>query len=106
MPNHAPAFLSFETTESLRLAGVRLREARLARRHTEQHAAERLGVNRATWSRLERGDPNVRAGTWLQALLSYQLSDRVLGLAEADPLTQTLATKALPKKGALPKTAT
>ena len=98
MSNKTSVFLSFEVEQTLLGVGEMLRQARLARGDSEEQISMRLNVSRGTWRRIENGDPNVRAGTLLQALINYQLKGRVLALAEEDELTTMLLRKRLPKR--------
>jgi transcriptional regulator with XRE-family HTH domain len=70
--------------------GNRLREARLRRKITSGHFAERLGVSRDTLSRLERGDPAIAVGTVLRALALLGLDADVDLLAANDTLGRKL----------------
>lgn len=99
MPNKTAVFISYEVEQTLRSVGGLLRQARLVRGDTEDQAAERLNVSRATWRRIEQGDTNVRAGTLLQALAMFQMKERVIGLAEEDPLAIALLRRQLPGRG-------
>jgi len=57
-----------EASASLRSLGERLRRARLARNDTMAIFAERLGVSEQTVRAMERGQPTVQVGIWLDAL--------------------------------------
>lgn len=98
MPNETNVFLSFEVEQSLVAVGQLLREARLVRRDSEEDMAQRLNVSRATWRRIESGDPNVRIGTVLQALVHFGMKERVTNLSMADHLTLALLRRELPKR--------
>jgi transcriptional regulator with XRE-family HTH domain len=99
MANQTSVYISFEVEQTVAGIGQLLRQARLARSLTETQAAQRLGVSRATWCRIEAGDTNIRGGTLLQALIIFQMKPRVLALAEPDALTAALAIKKLPQRG-------
>ena len=87
--------------QSLSLLGRGINIARRRRKLTATMMAERLGVGRQTYQRVERGDPTVAVGTYLMALF-------VLGLAwdglersadpQADATGTALDVAALPKK--------
>lgn len=47
--------------------GQDLRSARLARRWSQTELARYAGVSRATFKRMEAGDPTVALGRWLRA---------------------------------------
>ena len=53
---------------SLKKFGEDLSIARRKRRLTVAMMCERLGVSKATWHRMEKGDPTVSMGAYLQAL--------------------------------------
>lgn len=103
MSNQTNVFLSFEVEQTLHSLGLLLRQARLARGDTEEQVASRLNVSRATWRRIEKGDANVRSGTLLQAMVLFQLKERVLALAEEDALTNALVRRHLPMRGSSPR---
>ena len=55
------------THEAIQLLAVSIRVARLRRRWSSAELAERVGVSRATISKLEHGDPGVAIGTFFEA---------------------------------------
>ncbi len=71
--------------------GARLRAYRQAQRVSATAAAEAAGLSRATWVRIERGEPTVAAGAYAQAC-------DVLGLALTilDPRAPSASSFALP----------
>ncbi len=80
----------------LRTLGARLKAARVLRRLPMELVAERAGTTRSTLYRMERGDPNVRMG-------SYMLVLQALGLLKGfgdikDTLGEQLSTEQLPKR--------
>ena len=54
--------------------GARLRSHRKAQRVSVTAAAEAAGVSRETWHRLERGEPSVTIGAYLNAFLAVGLN--------------------------------
>ena len=55
-------------TESLlKQLGQRLKEARLARNESQELFAQRLGLTRQSYSRMEKGSPQTLIGNWLAA---------------------------------------
>jgi hypothetical protein len=92
---------SFQTEEALRAIGAGLKTARLRRSESTSLAAERAGVTRKTWSRLEDGSPGVAAGLLIEALVTYGFDRQVFELAspEADDLGKRLDMTRLPKRG-------
>jgi transcriptional regulator with XRE-family HTH domain len=57
-----------ETTEFLKVLGKRLRVARLERNDTMAMFGQRLGISEGTVRAMERGEPTVQIGTWMNAL--------------------------------------
>lgn len=60
-------FNNKNSIESLLLLGERLREARLARNESQELFAQRLGLTRQSYSRMEKGSPQTLIGNWLAA---------------------------------------
>jgi transcriptional regulator with XRE-family HTH domain len=80
----------------LRALGARLKEARVLRRMPMELVAERAGTTRSTLYRIERGDPNVRIGSYMLVLQALGL---LKGFAEIeDELGDQLSTDQLPKR--------
>jgi transcriptional regulator with XRE-family HTH domain len=51
----------------LKRLGQRLKEARLARNESQDLFAQRLGLTRQSYSRMEKGSPRTLIGNWLAA---------------------------------------
>lgn len=84
----------------LRTLGARIREARALRRLPMELVAERAGTTRATLYRIERGDPNVRIGTYMLALQALGL---LKGFGDVkDALGDRLVAERLPKRAPRP----
>lgn len=47
--------------------GERLKEARLARNESQELFAQRLGLTRQSYSKMEKGSPQTLIGKWLEA---------------------------------------
>lgn len=99
MKTPSTTFISYEVTQTMIRLGQVLKEARLARGDTQKQVAERLGVSTATYQRLESGSPEIRAGTLMQALVNYQMKDRVMALAAEEPLTTALLRRDIRRRG-------
>ena len=57
-----------KNTASLLLRfGQRLKEARLARNESQKLFAQRLGLTRQSYSKMEKGSPQTLIGKWLEA---------------------------------------
>jgi transcriptional regulator with XRE-family HTH domain len=54
-------------TSILKLLGQRLKEARLARNESQELFAQRLGLTRQSYSRMEKGTSQTMIGNWLAA---------------------------------------
>jgi len=47
--------------------GNRLKEARLARNESQELFSSRLGISRQSYAKMEKGDPAIAIGHWLNA---------------------------------------
>jgi len=47
--------------------GKRLKEARLTRNESQELFAQRLGLTRQSYSKMEKGSPHILLGNWLEA---------------------------------------
>ncbi|MBW2574804.1 MAG: helix-turn-helix transcriptional regulator [Deltaproteobacteria bacterium] len=78
----------------LLLLGKRLREARLARNESQELFAQRLGLTRQSYSRMEKGSPKTLIGNWLAASsILGRLDDWQNVLAEKEDLFAKLERK-------------
>ena len=67
--------------------GQRLKEARLARNESQDLFAQRLGLTRQSYSRMEKGSPQTQIGNWLAASsILNRLDDWQDVLAESEDL--------------------
>jgi len=74
--------LSFPAAAALKALGENIRTARLRRGESETLAAERAGVSRQTWRRLEKGHPAVSVGLLFEAMTVYGFGDQLFALAD------------------------
>ncbi|MCJ7603174.1 MAG: helix-turn-helix domain-containing protein [Desulfobulbaceae bacterium] len=51
----------------LKQIGARLKEARLSRNESQELFAQRLGITRQSYSKMEKGSPQTPIGNWLAA---------------------------------------
>ena len=58
---------NIETESLLKRLGQRLKEARLARNESQELFAQRLGITRQSYSRMEKGAPQTLIGNWIAA---------------------------------------
>lgn len=56
-----------EPESLLKQLGARLKEARLARNESQELFAQRLGITRQSYSKMEQGSPQTPIGNWLAA---------------------------------------
>jgi len=79
--------------------GERLRLARRRRGITAVLFAERMGVSRETFRRLEKGDPSIAIGTYIRALRVLGLDRDIDAVALDDELGRKLQDIALLQGG-------
>ena len=96
------AFSSFVVARALKKLGGDLKDARRRRRIQAKLMAERLGVTRATLTRMEQGSPRVSMATYATAIYTLD-PDKLETLAnifsrENDVLGQILSDRALPQR--------
>ena len=58
---------NIEIESLLKRLGQRLKEARLARNESQELFAQRLGLTRQSYSRMEKGSPQTLIGNWMAA---------------------------------------
>lgn len=80
--------------------GERLRMARLRRRLTAKHLAERAGMTAVTLRNLERGNAGVTIGAYLAVMQVLGVDGDLDLLAIDDPLGRQVQDANLPKRGA------
>jgi len=92
-----PLPLSPETTAALTLLGAEIRDARLARKLRLEDLAKRAGISVATLKRLEKGDPTLAMGRFLEVLtaLSPSLLDGVVQAVRKDAAGDALRRRAM-----------
>ncbi len=97
--------LASQARRSLTKFGADLSIARRKRRLTVQMMTERIGISKATYLRLERGDPTVAMGAYAQALFVLGLGAPFGDLIDQrnDEQGLLLEVEHLPKRVASPK---
>lgn len=78
------AIISFESESLLKSIGLSLRIARKRRGETLVQAAERVGIAKSNYVRLESGDPSVGIGSFIEALNIYGFTNQLSELANPD----------------------
>ncbi len=58
---------SVKTEAILKQLAKRLKEARLSRNESQELFAQRLGISRQSYSKMEKGSPQTLIGNWLAA---------------------------------------
>jgi len=98
-----PAGLRLSRTARMALQGVgqNIRTARLRRGESESLAAERAGVSRQTWAKLEQGEATVSAGLLFEALVLYGFDAALFDLGAPELDVEGMARDAArrPKRG-------
>lgn len=94
------AILPPRVRRSLQKLGADIALARRKRGLTELMMAERLGVARGTYQRLERGDPTVAMGVFAMALLVLGIGTPLADLADprTDDTGLALDAERVPKR--------
>ena len=94
-----------QVRRSLSGFGSDLSVARRKRRLTVAMMCERVGVSKATWQRMEKGDPTVSMGAYAQALFVLGFGTSLAGLADQRHDEQGLMLEAgyLPKRVTPPR---
>ncbi len=86
--------------QGLRILGANLAAARKRRRFTIAMLAQRVGVAKATYTRVEKGDPGVSMGTYAMTLFVLGFPEALAQLADArkDDTGLLLEFEQLPKR--------
>ena len=58
---------NIDSESFLKQLGARLKEARLSRNESQELFAQRLGITRQSYSKMEKGSPETPIGNWLAA---------------------------------------
>jgi transcriptional regulator with XRE-family HTH domain len=74
----------------LEVFGENLKLARKRRKLTMEQVAERAAMDRGTLRKIERGDPSISFGAYVNVMRVYQLQEDILNLAAEDQLGRKL----------------
>lgn len=83
--------------------GENIRLARLRRKLSAEKVAERADLSRATLVKIEKGDPGVAMGNYLQVLFVLKLDQDLLNVAKDDELGRKILDAGLVTKQRAPK---
>jgi transcriptional regulator with XRE-family HTH domain len=90
---------------ALRKLGHDIRDARRRRRIPVAILAERASISRTTLNKVEKGDPNVAAGTYATILFTLGMIERFADVADPrhDTIGRELEEEHLPERIRLPR---
>ena len=91
------------TMKMLKRFGDNLRMARLRRNVSSKLEAERAGISVSTLTKIEKGEPTVSLGSYIQVLVTLNLSEDILKVAADDELGRKLQDLNLPIRARAPK---
>ena len=83
--------------------GQRLRDARLRRRFSMETVCARADISRPTLYKIEKGDPSVAFGHYLQVLRVLGLVEDLSMVAMDDKLGRRLQDESLPRRKRAPR---
>lgn len=83
--------------------GEQFKLARLRRKLSAEQVSERADIGTSTLWRIEKGNPGVAIGNYLQVLMSLELSEDILKLAQDDLLGRKIQDIGLITKKRAPK---
>ncbi len=92
--------------QALQSLGQRLKDARLRRRFSMETVCARADISRPTLAKIERGDPSVSLGMYVQVLRVLGLLADLGLLAKEDILGRQLQDESLPRRKRAPKITT
>lgn len=83
--------------------GQRLKDARLRRRFSMDTVCARAGISRPTLYKIEKGDPSVTFGHYVQVLRVLGLLDDLSLIAGVDALGRRLQDESMPLRKRAPR---
>ncbi|MCK5826394.1 MAG: helix-turn-helix domain-containing protein [Desulfuromusa sp.] len=83
--------------------GQRLRDARLRRRFSMETVCIRADISRPTLYKIEKGDPSVAFGHYLQVLRVLGLLGDLAQVAKEDELGRRLQDESMPQRKRAPR---
>jgi len=91
------------SAKELAALGQRLKDARLRRRFSMATVCARADISRPTLSKVEKGDPSVAFGIYVQVLRVLGLLEDLALLAKEDVLGRRLQDESLPQRKRAPR---
>lgn len=91
------------SANQLEALGQRLKDARLRRRFPMETVCSRADISRPTLSKIERGDPSVAMGMYVQVLRVLGLVEDLSFVAKEDVLGRRLQDESLPQRKRAPR---
>lgn len=91
------------SARELRELGQRLKDARLRRRFSMEVVCARADISRPTLYKIEKGEPSVSIGVYIQVLRVLGLVDDLRLIAKEDVVGRRLQDEALPHRKRAPK---
>ena len=83
--------------------GQRLKVARLRRHFSMETVCSRADISRPTLSKVERGDPSVAFGIYVQVLRVLGMAEDLSLIAKEDVLGRRLQDESLPQRKRAPR---
>ncbi len=83
--------------------GLRLKDARLRRRFSMETVCARAGLSRPTLYKIEKGDPSVAFGHYVQVLRVLGLLNDLGLIARDDVVGRRLQDESLPRRKRAPR---
>jgi transcriptional regulator with XRE-family HTH domain len=102
MKNKRPNLLP-KHERMLRLVGEQFKLARLRRKLSVKQISERADIGASTLWRIEKGDPGVAMGNYMQVLMTLGLEQDIVKLASDDELGRKIQDIGLITKKRAPK---
>ena len=91
------------SAKEMEALGQRLKDARLRRRFSMETVCARADISRPTLYKVEKGDPSVAFGIYIQVLRVLGLIEDVSLIAKEDALGRRLQDESLPQRKRAPR---
>ncbi len=101
--NKRTVTLYSSSAKELEALGQRLKDARLRRRFSMETVCARADISRPTLYKVEKGDPSVAMGMYVQVVRVLGMVEDLGLIAKEDTLGRRLQDEALPHRKRAPK---